>query len=183
MKGKKTFKMVACAMFAALTAVLAQFSVPIGPVPISLATFSVFLAGGILGAGGGLVSQVIYILLGAAGLPVFAGFSGGAGIIAGPTGGYIVGYAAGAWLIGLMTERFGRKVFPLAVSMIAGMAVCYFLGTVWFIIVTKRTVWESMMICVFPFLIGDALKIAVAAVISTRLGVVYDRLNQRAAAV
>lgn len=183
MKGKKTFKMLTCAMFAALTAVLAQFSIPIGPVPISLATFSVFLAGGILGASGGLVSQVVYILLGAAGLPVFAGFSGGAGVIAGPTGGYIVGYAAGAWLIGLMTERFGRKVFPLAVSMAAGMAVCYFLGTVWFIIVTKRTVWESMMICVFPFLIGDVLKIAVASAISTRLGVVYDRLSQRAAAV
>ncbi|WP_326974917.1 biotin transporter BioY [Caproicibacter sp. BJN0012] len=182
MKGKKTFELLACAMFAALTAVLSQFSIPIGPVPINLATFSVFLAGGILGARGGLVSQMIYILLGAAGLPVFAGFSGGIGIIAGPTGGYIVGYAAAAWLIGLMTGLTGRRPFSLAVSMAVGMAVCYFLGTAWFMIVTKRALWESLTLCVFPFLVGDALKIAVAVVVSVRLSAVYGRLSHSAGA-
>lgn len=180
MKKKKTFELLACGMFAALTAVLSQFSVPIGPVPINLATFSVFLAGGILGAGGGLVSQTVYILLGAAGLPVFAGFSGGVGIIAGPTGGYIVGYAAAAWLVGLMADRLGRGPLPVAAAMAAGLAVCYFLGTAWFMIVTKRALWESLTLCVFPFLIGDALKIAAAASVSARLGEVYDRLNSSA---
>lgn len=182
MKGKKTFELLVCALFAALTAVLSQFSVPIGPVPINLATFSVFLAGGILGAGGGFASQMVYILLGAAGLPVFAEFSGGIGIIAGPTGGYIIGYAAAAWLVGFMADRMGRRPVSLAVSMVAGLAVCYFLGTAWFMIVTKRALWESLMLCVFPFLIGDALKIAAATAVSVRLSVVYDRFSRSAGA-
>lgn len=182
MKKKTTFELTACAMFAALTAVLSQFAVPVGPVPINLATLSVFLAGGILGAAGGLVSQTVYILLGAAGLPVFAEFSGGIGVIAGPTGGYIIGYAAAAWVIGMMVGRFGRGPVSLAVSMAAGSAVCYFLGTAWFMIVTKRALWESLTLCVFPFLIGDALKIAVAAAASAQLGRVYDRLNRSAGA-
>jgi biotin transport system substrate-specific component len=182
MKKKKPFELLVCAIFAALTAVLSQFSIPIGPVPINLATFSMYLSGGVLGAEGGLVSQVIYILLGAVGLPVFAGFTGGIGIIVGPTGGYIVGYAAGAWLVGLMTERFGRRMFPLVMSMVAGLVVCYFLGTVWFIILTKRTIWESLTLCVFPFLIGDALKIAAAAAVSGRLGEAYGRLSHSAGA-
>lgn len=183
MKNKKTFEWMVCAMFAALTAVLSQFTVPIGPVPINLATFSVFLAGGILGAADGFASQMVYILLGGAGLPVFAGFGAGVGVIAGPTGGYIVGYAAAAWLIGMMADRMGRRLFPLAVSMAVGMAVCYFLGTSWFMIVTKRALWESLTLCVFPFIAGDALKIAAAAVISVRLSAVYDRFSHSAGTV
>lgn len=180
MKKMTTFELTACAMFAALTAVLSQVAVPIGPVPINLATFSVFLSGGILGAAGGLVSQGIYILLGAAGLPVFSGPSGGIGVIAGPTGGYIVGYAVAAWLVGLLSGRFGRRARTLVPAMAAGLLVCYFLGTAWFMIVTKQALWESLTLCVFPFLIGDALKIAVAAVVSARLGSVYGRLSLRA---
>lgn len=182
MKKSTTFERVACAMFAALTAVLSQFAVPIGPVPINLATLSVFLAGGILGMTGGLVSQVVYILLGAAGLPVFAEFSGGIGVIAGPTGGYIIGYAAAAWLVGFMVDRLGRKPLSLALSMIAGLAVCYFLGTAWFMIVTKRALWDSLTLCVFPFLPGDALKIAVATVITDRVVAIYGRLARNTGA-
>jgi biotin transport system substrate-specific component len=182
MKRKKIFELLSCAMFAALTAVLSQFSIPIGPVPINLATFSVFLAGGILGAGGGLISQVVYIFLGAVGIPVFAGFSGGIGVILGPTGGYIVGYAAAAWLVGEMENRLGHGVPFAVISMAAGLAVCYFLGTAWFMLVTKRGLLESLMLCVVPFLIGDALKIAAAAAISERLGAVYERLDRRAGA-
>ncbi|MCI1965528.1 MAG: biotin transporter BioY [Oscillospiraceae bacterium] len=183
MKRKKIFELLSCAMFAALTAVLSQFSIPIGPVPINLATFSVFLAGGILGAGGGLLSQVVYILLGAAGIPVFAGFSGGIGVILGPTGGYIVGYAAAAWLVGKLEHRLGNGFLSAAASMAAGLVVCYFLGTAWFMVVTKRTLVESLMLCVVPFLIGDALKIAVAAAVSERIGAVYERLDRRAGTV
>jgi biotin transport system substrate-specific component len=182
MKKNTTFELVACAMFAALTAVFSQFAIPIGPVPINLATLSVFLAGGILGMTGGLVSQVVYILLGAVGLPVFAGFSGGISVIVGPTGGYIIGYAAAAWLVGLIVDKFGRKPLPLAVSMVAGLAVCYSLGTAWFMIVTKRALWDSLAICVFPFLLGDALKIAVATVLTNRVAAIYGRLSHNAGA-
>lgn len=182
MKKKTTFELAACALFAALTAVLSQIAVPIGPVPINLATFSVFLSGGILGASGGLVSQGIFVLLGAAGLPVYSEFSGGLGVLAGPTGGYLAGYLAAAWLTGILTDRLGRRPQMLALSMAVSMAVCYFLGTAWFMIVTKRALWDSLMLCVFPFLIGDALKIAAAAVVSARLGTVYDRMRRGAGA-
>lgn len=182
MKKKSLYELFVCALFAALTAVLSQFAIPIGPVPINLALFPVFLAGGVLGAAGGLISAGIYILLGAAGLPVFAEMSGGIGVIAGPTGGYIVGYAAAAWIVGLLAERFGRKIRVLAPAMALGLAACYFLGTAWFMFVTKRALWESLALCVFPFLIGDALKIAVAASISAQLGRVYDRVRTAAGA-
>lgn len=166
---KRTFQLVLFALFAALTAILSQISVPIGPVPINLATFSVFLAGGILGASGGAVSMAVYVLLGAVGVPVFAGFSSGVGTIAGPTGGYIIGYIAAAWLVGLLAEKFGGKTVPLAFSMVAGLAVCYFLGTAWFMLELGKTLWAALTVCVFPFLIGDALKIAAAAVLVPRL--------------
>ena len=182
MEKKSGFQVAVCAVFAALTAVLSQLSVPIGPVPINLATFSVFLAGGILGASGGLLSQLVYLILGAVGLPVFAGFRGGVGALAGPTGGYLAGYAAAAWLVGQAAEKFCRKPRVLAGSMAAGLAVCYFLGTGWFMIVTGRGLWDSLALCVFPFLLGDALKIAVATALAARLGVVYDRLDRNARA-
>jgi biotin transport system substrate-specific component len=179
MKRDSTLRLVFCALFAALTAVTAQFSVPIGPVPICLTTLAVYLAGGILGASGGAVSQILYILLGAAGLPVFAGFSGGAHAIVGPTGGYIVGYVACAWIVGALSARLGRRALPLAVSMILGTAVLYFLGTAWFMFLTKRGLWESLALCVFPFLIGDAAKIAVSAAIAPQLGKVFDRFRAK----
>ena len=104
MKKVNTLNLVFCALFAALTAVLSQFAIPIGPVPINLATMSLFIAGAVLGSKLGGLSQLVYVLLGAAGLPVFSEFSGGLQIIAGPTGGYIIGYIATAWIVGFITE-------------------------------------------------------------------------------
>ena len=183
MKRTSTLNLVFCALFAALTAVCAQFSVPIGPVPISLATFAVYLAGGILGASGGAASQILYVLIGAAGLPVFAGFSGGAGVIVGPTGGYLVGYVLCAWIVGALSARFGRKTLPFVVSMLVGTAALYFLGTVWFVFLTKRSLWDSLALCVLPFLPGDAAKIAVSAVIAPQLGKIFDRFSAKGSLV
>ena len=101
---EKTRSLILCALFAALTAVLSQIAIPIQPVPVNLATFSVFVAGGVLGAKRGAISQAAYVLLGVIGLPVFASFSGGMGILLGPTGGYIVGYVAAAWLVGALVR-------------------------------------------------------------------------------
>lgn len=163
MNRKSTFYLVLCAFFAALTAAAAQLSVPIGPVPVSLATFAVYLAGGILGAGGGAVSQMVYVLLGAAGLPIFAGLKGGAAVLAGPTGGYLAGYIFCALITGAGAQRFGRKPLPLVLSMILGTLVCYAFGTAWFCFLTKRGLAESLALCVYPFLPGDAAKIAASA--------------------
>ncbi|MHC1747169.1 MAG: biotin transporter BioY [Cellulosilyticaceae bacterium] len=158
-----------CAFFSALTAILSQIVIPMAPVPINLATFSVFVAGAVLGPKLGAISQLIYVLLGAIGLPVFAGFSGGVGIIVGPTGGYIVGYILAAWLTGFVVNRFGRKTKVLVFSMTLGLLLCYLLGTTWFMLVTKTSLAKSLMLCVVPFLFGDSLKVAGATLITGRI--------------
>ncbi|WP_195984983.1 biotin transporter BioY [Clostridium sp. D33t1_170424_F3] len=164
-KQNTTRNLVLCALFVALTAVLSQIAIPVQPVPINLATLSVMLAGGVLGAKNGAVSQAVYVLMGAIGLPVFSSFSGGIGIVAGPTGGYIIGYIAAAWLIGLLAGRCGGKVWQLALVMTAGELLCYLLGTAWFMIFTGTGLLESLLLCVVPFLLGDAAKIVVASLL------------------
>jgi biotin transport system substrate-specific component len=164
-----TFYLTFCALFAALTAVASQISIPMQPVPINLATFFVSLAGAVLGARGGAISQSLYVLLGAVGLPVFSQFRGGVHVILGPTGGYIIGYIAAAWLVGFLTKQLGGGTLQTVLSMTAGMALCYLLGMVWFIQLTKTGFLAAITMCVFPFLLGDALKIALAATIAPRL--------------
>lgn len=170
MKGN-TRKMILYALFAALTAVLSQLAVPLPftPVPVNLATLSVLLAGGLLGAKGGAVSQGIYVLIGAVGVPVFSNFTGGLAKLAGPTGGYIIGYLAAAWLVGLMISKGKPTFWMMILSMVAGILLCYALGTVWFLILTKNTLFYCLTLCVFPFLIGDVLKIAVAGFLVWKL--------------
>ena len=167
----KTKKMILFGLFAALTAVCSMISIPLPftPVPINLATLSIFLAGGLLGSKGGAVSQTVYVLLGAVGLPVFHNFTGGMGILTGPTGGYIIGYIAGAWLIGLIIEKSGHKLFQIAAGMAAGMAVCYALGTLWFMFLTGTGLTAALMMCVVPFLIGDAVKIIAGTILVKKL--------------
>lgn len=162
-------KTIFCAFFAALTAICSQIAIPMIPVPINLAMFSVFIAGAILGPTFGALSQIIYVLLGAIGIPVFAGFSAGIGIIVGPTGGYIIGYVAAAWLTGFITQKFGIHKLKLITAMICGLILCYALGTIWFMFVTKTNLIGALMACVIPFLIGDSLKILIASLIVQRL--------------
>ena len=120
MNRMKTTKLVTCALFAALTAILSQIAIPIGPVPINLATFSVFFAGALLGAKAGALSQLVYLLLGIVGLPVFSMFRGGPGVLLGPTGGYLAGYVLAAFLVGFITEQRGDSLPALALAMPAG---------------------------------------------------------------
>lgn len=174
----RTASLALCGLFAAVTAVCSYISIPLGftPVPVNLATLAVFLAGGILGSRYGTISLAVYTLLGAAGIPVFSEFRGGLGVLAGPTGGYIVGYIAAAFLTGLIIEKLidrksGRK-YELSVCIaaeIAGLAVCYAMGTAWFIITTHTGFAASMAACVFPFLPGDALKIIAGALLIRKL--------------
>lgn len=167
----KTKKMILCALFAALTAVCSMISIPLPftPVPINLATLSVFLAGGLLGSRYGALSQLVYVLLGAIGLPVFHSFTGGLGILTGPTGGYIIGYVAAAWLIGFLSEKLGRVYYKNMISMTAGLAVCYTLGTVWFMYITSTGLAAALMLCVVPFLLGDAIKIVAGSILVKKL--------------
>jgi biotin transport system substrate-specific component len=167
----KTKKMILCALFAALTAACSMVSIPLPftPVPVNLALLPVFLAGGLLGSRGGAASQGIYVLLGAVGVPVFHSFTGGFGILVGPTGGYIVGYIAAAWLTGLVTETPGQSFAKNILGITAGLAACYALGTFWFMRVTSTGLAAALMMCVAPFLPGDALKILAAAILARKL--------------
>jgi len=158
-----------CGLFAALTAVFSQIQVPIGPVPINLATMSVFIAGGVLGWKYGALSQIVYVLLGMVGAPVFAGFSGGLGIVIGKTGGYIIGYIVAAFLTGLVADKAKNLKVFLPIGMVLGLISCLALGTAWFMFVTGTALWQSLVWCVFPFIAGDIVKIAVAVILVVKL--------------
>ena len=168
-----TSNLVLCGACAAITCILAPLSIPLaGGVPISLATFAVMLAGVLLGGTLGAASQLIYVLLGAVGLPVFAGWTGGLGNVLGMTGGYIVGYIPLAWLTGLIYKRFGSRekmpvrIFFMVLGMIAGNLALYILGTAWFMVVTGMTLEASLAACVIPFIPGNFIKMAAVCLIA-----------------
>lgn len=169
MKEADTRRLVFCALFTALIVILSQLQIPVGPVPVSLATLGVMLCGLLLGWRFGALAVGAYILLGAVGVPVFAGFQGGVGRLVGPTGGYIVGYLFYALLAGLNIPRLQDRFWGRCILLLLGTAVCYGLGTVWFMHIAGRTLSDSLALCVIPFLPGDAAKIILAAFLTTRL--------------
>lgn len=176
------FDMALIALVTAVTCVLAPISVPIGPVPVSLGTLAIYMSVYILGWKKGLVSCIVYLALGLAGLPVFSGFQGGLGKLAGPTGGYLVGYIFMVILCGLAVEQFGKgtllhRGLQLA-GMILGTIVLYAFGTAWFCVSTGTGVVPALMLCVFPFIAGDLVKMLIAL----SVGPVLNRQIKRIAA-
>ncbi len=167
----KTKQLIICSLFAALTAILSQISIPLPftPVPINLATLSVLLAGALLGKKVGAISQVVYALLGVIGLPVYANFMSGIGVILGPTGGYIIGYIIAAFVVGIIIEKSNNSLMTYIFSMCLGMISCYILGTAWFMYVTGNNLMSSLVMCVFPFIPGDIIKIILGAFLAKRL--------------
>lgn len=166
--------LVYISMFTALIAVCSQISLPLGPVPFTLQTLAVFVAAGMLSWKRGTISVLVYILIGLLGLPVFAGFSGGIGSVVTPAFGYIVGFILTAIVVGLSKKFFGTKLVPMIISMVIGLILCYAVGTVWFMVVYNITgqyidLGLALAWCVIPFIIPDACKIAVAAVLVNRL--------------
>lgn len=159
-----------CGLFAALTAIMAQISIPIGPVPISFIHVGIFIGAGILGGKYGTISQIIYVLTGLIGLPVFAGFTGGVGRIIGPTGGYILSYILMAFIVGVLTKKtqtysYGYMLVVMSVAYI----LQYIIGTCWYCYVTKTDVIAGIMVCVVPFLLGDFIKALVSAIAIKKL--------------
>ena len=170
----KTLDMVYIALFAALISICAWISIPT-TVPFTLQTFAVCLTAGLLGMKRGTLTIVVYLLLGAIGLPVFAGFQGGLGSLLGTTGGYLIGFLFTALIVGFISDRFGRKLPAVAAAMVVGLAVCYAFGTVWFLLLyIKNTgpvgIGTVLSWCVIPFIIPDIIKAAVAALLTSRLG-------------
>lgn len=153
--------------FANLTAVTASVSIPLepfSPVPITLQTLAVLLSGALLGSRAGALAQLVYLAEGLAGLPVGAGGNSGLPWLMGPTGGYLIGFVAAAFVTGLMVERgWGKGIWRLAVAMVFGNLVIYVLGVARLDQFLDGGVQAAFVAGVLPFLVGDALKIAVAA--------------------
>jgi len=167
-------RMVYAALMAALTAAGAYIAIPIGPVPIVLQNLFIMLAGLLLGGRWGLISVGVYLLAGAVGMPVFAGGAGGIGKFVGPTGGYLLGFAGAAYLIGILSERGRGKVVVDVMAMVAGTLVIYAFGVSWLKVVTGMTFSKAVAVGMLPFLIGDALKIAAAIPIARALRPMID---------
>lgn len=179
MKTLTTKTLTLTALCAALLCVLSPMSIPLpGGVPISLATLAAAFAGALLGPKYGTLSVLIYLLLGAFGLPVFAGYSGGFSSFVKPSSGYLIGYVFLAFLTGLLYHTFSRsvkgaqKLVLLFLAQLAGEVVLYIFGTAWFIYLmgaqgnaAMATLGGALGACVIPFLPGDCAKMIVVCLI------------------
>jgi biotin transport system substrate-specific component len=170
--------MVLASLMAALTAVGAYIHVPIGPVPIVLSTLFVLLSGLLLGSRWGLASMGLYLLVGAIGIPVFAGAKGGFAHFFGPTGGYLFGYALASWITGLISEHSRGLIVLDILSVIIGSLVIYSLGVPWLKMVTQMSWPKALIMGMVPFLIGDAVKASVALILARAIRPVLKRQLQ-----
>ncbi len=163
-----TYALAVTALMTAVTCILAPLSIPIGPVPISLTNFAIYLALYLLDWKKGTMSYILYLLLGFVGLPVFSGFTAGLGKLAGPTGGYIVGFLPMAVIAGIVIDKFNHRWIQIA-GMIIGTAICYAFGTAWFCIQANYTVSAALAVCVIPFIPADLIKMVVAMIIGPEI--------------
>ncbi len=166
----KTKDIVYIGFFTALIVICSWISIPM-TIPFTLQTFAVFLSVILLGGKRGTLSVIVYILLGAVGLPVFSGFKGGLGALLGSTGGYILGFIFSALIMWAFESFLGKKLWVYIISMILGLVTCYAFGTLWFMAVYNNgndsPASLSMILgwCVLPFIVPDIVKIALALVI------------------
>ncbi len=157
----RTKNMVLCGIFAAIICICSVISLPIGVIPITLGTFGIMLTGNVLGIKNGFIAVIIYILLGTIGLPVFAGFQGGIGVIAAPTGGFIIGYL----LMVSVTGIKHRRVITGVLLNIGGLVLCYICGVIHYVYITGLDIKTAVFTCVVPFVVFDIIK-AVGAVLT-----------------
>jgi biotin transport system substrate-specific component len=164
--------LVFSALFAALLAAIAPFKIPLGftPVPITLQTIVVLLSGAMLGPYYGALSMILYIVVGALGLPVFAGGSSGFGVLIGPTGGYLFSYFIAAFVIGMYVKsRKNPKYLDYVIAMLAGTIIIYVLGAAQGMLVTGLGLAAIITGWVLPFIIGDTIKLLISAYIANHV--------------
>ncbi len=167
-KRTKLQNMVVVGLLTALLCILSPFVIPIGPVPVSLGVFGVALMGSLLPPLWATAGVAAYLLLGMAGLPVFTGFRAGPGVLFGVTGGYLVGYFLLALALSLALSR-GLRVPLASLCAAGGMAACYLLGTLWYMLLSGANFQSGFALCVLPFLLPDAVKIGCAIALSLAL--------------
>lgn len=169
----KTRDIVYMSVFTAMISICSWISIP-ASIPFTLQTMGVFTTVGLLGGKRGTLTVLTYILLGAIGIPVFAGLTGGVSVLLGTTGGYIIGFLLSALLMWGIETIMGRNQIVLAFSMVAGLIVCYVFGTAWFMLIyTQHSgvigLSTVLGLCVIPFIIPDLIKIGVALFLANRL--------------
>ena len=153
-----TRRMTLTAMLTAMLCLLGPLTLPLGPVPLSLTTALLMLMGLLLGGGKATLCCAVYLLMGLVGLPVFSGFSGGAGALLGPTGGFLLGYLPMTALCGFVCARQVHRLVQLG-ALLAGTALLYLTGTAWYCWQSGAESSAALAVCVLPFLPGDAVKI------------------------
>ncbi len=175
-----TREMAVTALMTALICVLGPIAFPIpflSPVPISLGTLAIYLAVYMLGLKDGMLSVAVYLLLGLAGLPVFTGFTGGLAKVAGPTGGYMIGYLFLAATEGFFTDHFHGKKLMAAAGMVIGTALLYLFGTLWLAFQMNLTFFAALGVGVLPYLPGDTAKILIALSLGSAIRYSLSREN------
>ena len=169
-------------MMAAVITVCSWLSLPVMTIPVTLQTFAVFLTLLILGGKNGTLSILVYILLGLVGVPVFSGFKAGPTALFGVTGGYIIGFLLTGIIFFLITKFVSEKLVVKIISLVIGLIVCYAFGTAWFIYVyntgeTQIGLISALSMCVFPFIIPDLLKLALATALYKLLDPVLKKTS------
>ena len=168
-----TKDLVMTALMSVIIAVCSWISIPIGTVPFTLQTFAVFLSMLVLGGKRGTFAVLVYMMLGAVGIPVFSGFKGGIGVILGTTGGYMLGFII-IGLVYMLAEKLSDENSIICISsLVIGLLLCYAFGTAWFIKVYSETkeidVMTALKWCVIPFIIPDIAKLGFAVLISGKV--------------
>lgn len=160
------------AIFTAILCIIAPWSVPLGSVPVSLATFGVYLIGLTLGRHG-VVAIACYILLGCLGLPVFSGFACGIGVFLGPTGGFLAGYIPAVLICGFLRDIISHKMKSKVcrtvgniITVVLSAALIHACGILWYMKLTGVPFGEAMLVCVLPFIIPECLKIISSVLVS-----------------
>lgn len=172
-----TYQIVLIGIMTAITCILGPLSIPIpfSPVPISFTNLAIYLTAFILGWKRGTLSYLIYLFLGLVGLPIFSNFSGGPSKLFGPTGGYLIGFILMAFISGLFIEFFNGNVSMYILGLMLASAANYLLGTAWLSYQLDLTFYQALSVGVFPYLIGDGIKIAIAIAIGP---MIRNRLKQ-----
>lgn len=165
----KTQDIVYIAVSAAILAICSQISIP-AAIPFTLQTFATAFIGAYFGAKRGVGAVLVYILLGIAGIPVFAGFRAGFPALLGGTGGYIIGLIPFAAAAGLFAKRSAKKLPIMLAGMFLGLVACYALGTAWYVhIYAEKGLMYALSACVVPFILPDTIKLVLAALLVKRL--------------
>lgn len=168
---KRSLRSVIAALFGAVIAVCSFIYIPLGAVPVTLQVFAVCVSAGVLGSAGA-ISVAVYLLLGLAGLPVFSGFQAGIGALAGPTGGFLLGFLPMALVAGLITEKKRKKFINYLLAFSAGLLICYVMGVLMYMYLYcggNVSFAEAFTVCVLPYLVPDIIKIILAATVTRAL--------------